>query len=65
MLEPTGIRNWRARRRPALTEAIVKKRYNWCKAREHWTLASGENICGVMSVLQSGAKADLRNGSSV
>jgi hypothetical protein len=37
MLEPTGIRNWRARRRPALTEAIAKKRYNWCKAREHWT----------------------------
>ena len=33
MLEPSGIRNWRAKRRPHLTEVHAKKRYDWCKAR--------------------------------
>ena len=39
MLEPSGIRNWRAKRRPHLTEVHAKKRYDWCKARLNWTLA--------------------------
>jgi transposase len=38
MLEPSGIRNWRAKRRPHLSEAHAKKRLEWCKARRHWTL---------------------------
>ena len=38
MLEPSGIANWKCRRRPHLTEAAVKKRLEWCKARQHWTL---------------------------
>ena len=39
MLEPSGIRNWRAKRRPHLTEIHAQKRYDWCKARLNWTLA--------------------------
>jgi len=38
MLEPSGIKNWRCRRRPHLTAAAVAKRLAWCKAREHFTL---------------------------
>ena len=37
-LEPSGIKNWRCRRRPHLTQAAIKKRSEWCKAREHRTL---------------------------
>ena len=38
MLEPSGITNWKCRRRPHLTEAAAKKRLAWCKARQRWTL---------------------------
>jgi hypothetical protein len=38
MLEPSGITNWKCRRRLHLTEAAVKKRLEWCKARKDWTL---------------------------
>ncbi|KAM3066480.1 hypothetical protein ACMFMG_012227 [Clarireedia jacksonii] len=36
MLEPSGITNWRCRRRPYLTEKTARLRYNWCKTRRHW-----------------------------
>lgn len=29
MLEPSGITNWRAKRRPELTPAVAQKRYQW------------------------------------
>jgi hypothetical protein len=37
MLEPSGITNWRYRRRPFLTEKTVRLRYNWYRARKYWT----------------------------
>jgi transposase len=37
MLEPSGITNWRCRRQPFLTEKTACLRYNWCRARKHWT----------------------------
>jgi transposase len=39
MLEPSGIRNWKAKRRLYLIAVHAKKRYDWCKARLKWTLA--------------------------
>jgi len=38
------ITNWRAKQRPALTEAHVQKRLAWCKAREHYTIEDWRNI---------------------
>ena len=38
ILEPSGITNWRAKRRPALTDAVAAKRLAWCNIRKDWTL---------------------------
>ena len=43
ILRESGITNWRARRRPHLTEEHVQKRYNWCKARLDWSLEEWKN----------------------
>jgi hypothetical protein len=37
ILKKHGISNWRAKKRPALTQEAARKRYLWCKARQHWT----------------------------
>jgi transposase len=31
-----GIANWRAKKRPELTEAVAAKRLSWCLARKDW-----------------------------
>jgi len=36
-LKEYGLVNWLAQKRLLLSEAIVRKRLAWCKAREHWT----------------------------
>jgi hypothetical protein len=35
ILSRHGISNWRAMKRPFLTEEVAKLRYAWCKACEH------------------------------
>lgn len=35
--EKHGIHHWRCKKRPYLTPEVAKMRYDWCKAREHWT----------------------------
>jgi hypothetical protein len=37
ILKGAGITNWRAKRRPALTEAVAAKRLAWCLAHRGWT----------------------------
>lgn len=37
ILKQHGIANWRAKRRPFLTEANAAKRLTWCLERRHWT----------------------------
>ena len=37
ILSQHGITNWRARRRPLLTEANVAKRLAWCLEHRYWT----------------------------
>ena len=37
ILKKYSISNWRAKKRPALTEEAARKRYLWCKVRRHWT----------------------------
>jgi hypothetical protein len=37
ILQKHSILNWRAKKRPALTEEVARKRYLWCKAQQHWT----------------------------
>jgi hypothetical protein len=37
ILQGNGITNWLAAKRPMLTKKAVKARYEWCKARRHWT----------------------------
>ena len=36
ILSHHGITNWRAKKRPELTEEVVAKRYSWCCARRNW-----------------------------
>ena len=36
ILRKHGISNWRAKKRPFLTEEVARKRYLWCKARKNW-----------------------------
>jgi hypothetical protein len=37
IMKASGIANWRAKKRPALTEKHAQKRLAWCKARKDWT----------------------------
>ena len=37
ILKEAGITNWRAKRRPLLTEAIAAKRLAWCLSHRGWT----------------------------
>ena len=37
VLKSYGILKWRCAKRPHLTKNAVKKRYEWCKLRLHWT----------------------------
>jgi len=37
-LDLYSISNWRAKRRPYLTEEVAAKRLAWCLARRHWTI---------------------------
>jgi transposase len=44
ILKASGITNWRAKKRPALTEKHAQKRLAWCKARKDWTRDNWKNI---------------------
>lgn len=37
ILKTHGISNWRAKRRPFVTDIVAAKRLAWCLARSHWT----------------------------
>ena len=38
ILKKFGITNWRAKRRPELTEEVAAKRLAWCLVRKDWTV---------------------------
>ena len=44
ILKASGITNWRAKKRPALTEKHAQERLAWCKARKDWTRDDWKNI---------------------
>ena len=45
ILKAHGIGNWRAKRRPLLTEEHAAKRLAWCLARRHWSVEEWGMVC--------------------